>query len=247
MSPLLLLLQFSPLVTALTAGLGHVRLVTSPQCTRRLVLTHACISKAEEFFESGKLYDDGTVNRTAPFWWRPPPRGIPDQMLADRRGPYFATLGEPDEQTGERPDFLRRDDWHPSSRYTTEERTALAFADAQAAAEGATDEWDNVDAIVPLEEEEFHENFDPIDCVEKIACCSMPTSWQEYQGLVQQVKEVQADPAATATQHEEAARLLLGLDRFYPTFKNILAEGCVGFTIRVQFFPTAPPRSPVHA
>ena len=69
---------------------------------------------------------------------RPPPEypeDLHDAAKADRTGPFWSSLGEPDISTGVRPSYLRRDDWHISSTYTAEERAAAEarVLDAKAA------------------------------------------------------------------------------------------------------------------
>ena len=53
------------------------------------------------------------------------PQNLHDPAKADRDGPFWSSLGEPDVTTGVRPAYLRRDDWHISSTYSAEKRAAI--------------------------------------------------------------------------------------------------------------------------
>jgi len=166
-----------------------------------------------------------------PHWQSPPPEGIPEQALADRSGPFWTTLGEPDEQTGERPNFLRRDDWHISSTYTDEVRAAMAAREEQEvlyAKERGTGQEVSFEIELPDEGGGYMEveeaDVDP-DRERPVARVPMPTSWQEYQQLVKQVEDVQSAASPSTDEHTDAARHLEGLEEFYESFKRILAEG----------------------
>ena len=161
--------------------------------------------------------------------------GVPQPALADRDGPFWTTLGEPNARTGARPDFLRRDDWHISSTYTDEQRNdaeAAAVADALAssdarekalaeeeespAAKGA--DMELVDYMI-FEEDDL----DP-ERERRTSKAKMPSNWQEFQFL-QDSMRAHAEGAEAEADRAEAASIASELDAFYESFKVVLAEG----------------------
>ena len=165
---------------------------------------------------------------------RPPPaypEGLHDPAKADRSGPFWSSLGEPDESTGVRPDYLRRDDWHISSTYTAEERTAVDDAERAYI--------DSVTIEMPEDLEEEEEEEDPFAEKEYMklepgppqsgaqkSALPMPQSWQEDQALQGQMVELgRSESALGDAQRAAAEQHVEKLADFYPTFKDILAGG----------------------
>ena len=209
---------------------------------RRCSLQRACDAQAQVVAEEGE------GDEKMPVWQTPPPAGIPKQALADRNGPFWTTLGEPDEQTGARPNFLRRDDWHFSSVFSEEEREAQVLADSEdgsTAADGA--EEGDVEITFPEPDEATYmafesEDIDPIrERPEPLV--PMPSSWQEYQHLVSQVQAIQSDGKMVVAMRDEAASHLEKLESFYETFKKILAEG---YALLHAPLPTPTPYCTTH-
>ena len=146
---------------------------------------------------------------------RPPPEypeDLHDAAKADRTGPFWSSLGEPDETTGVRPAYLRRDDWHISSTYTPEHRAAVA-----------TEEQDFIDAAaieLPEEddrtEEEIDAAYDPfaelqyMQLEEELVTgtepsqLKLPNTWQEYQFLQKQMAELVTDESLSPADREVA-------------------------------------------
>ena len=171
---------------------------------------------------------------------RPPPDypdGLHDPAKADREGPFWSSLGEPDVSTGVRPAYLRRDDWHISSTYTPGERQAVEDAEAEwiSLASVVTPDDDAIDTDATAHEvEDEDEDFDPFAEKEhmrlepglasgaKPSDMAMPGSWQEYQFLQQQLEVIIADGGPAAAQASVHAK---NMDDFYLTFKDILAQG----------------------
>lgn len=164
---------------------------------------------------------------------RPPPEypeGLHEAAKADRLGPFWSSLGEPDVSTGVRPNYLRRDDWHISSTYTAEKRTAV---------EAEEQEWIEAvrlsrpgDAIIDVTDDEDYDPFEEKEYMKLepgppatgalASAVAMPGSWQEYQFLQNQLATLVAAGGPVAT---EAAVHETNLADFYLTFKDILAQG----------------------
>jgi hypothetical protein len=161
------------------------------------------------------------------------PEGLHEPAKADRRGPFTSSLGEPDVTTGVRTPYLRRDDWHISSTYTPQERSA---------AEEEEKTWtESVTIEVPaaeLEEDCQRGDYDPTANLEffktepgepasgaQPSKLPMPQSWQEYQFLQAQISEYVDDVSIPPAAREEAAKHVSALDEFYEDFKAILSEG----------------------
>lgn len=177
------------------------------------------------------LSDDDDDDGASGFVREPPPypEGLHDAAKADREGPFWSTLGEPDVSTGVRPPYLRRDDWHISSRQTDEERVAI---------EEEMDEYINSvvielpeamvqkdDVLDPFAPSQYMRTEDEVAMGATKSKLPMPQTWQEYQFMQDQLSLYSTDSAlseanrAAALKHEEA------LIEFYDTFKSILAEG----------------------
>jgi len=168
---------------------------------------------------------------------RPPPAypdGLHEPAKADRTGPFWSSLGEPDVSTGIRPSYLRRDDWHISSTYTAEERAAVV-ADEQAWAESVRVLTPDDDA--PVDDDEDDEGFDPFVAREYMELEAekasgalpskfpMPNSWQEYQLLQEKLAALTVYDGFSEAQRKEATVHEQNLADFYPQFKDILAQG----------------------
>ena len=177
---------------------------------------------------------------------RPPPAypdGLHDAAKADRTGPFWSSLGEPDVSTGPRPAFLRRDDWHFSSTYTPEQRAQVAHEEAE-----YIESVREVEVDPDLEEEaediaNWEAFFDPPEYMKledgppvsggKPSEHTMPNTWQEYQALQAKVGQLAAGVdrrGMEMTQLSEAVRSEAAgheqiLADFYETFKDILAQG----------------------
>mmetsp|Transcript_20646 Transcript_20646/g.52568 ORF Transcript_20646/g.52568 Transcript_20646/m.52568 type:complete len:263 (+) Transcript_20646:40-828(+) len=159
----------------------------------------------------------------------PYPEGLHDAAKADRHGPFWSTLGEPDSSTGTRPGYLRRDDWHISSTYTAGERESYAAEEEEfiAAANALTIEMPEADEEDedPFREREYIK-FEP-----KLASgatkseIKMPQTWQEYQFLQEQIASFAAEESLSEADRKEALRHEETLADFYVEFKVIIAEG----------------------
>jgi hypothetical protein len=165
----------------------------------------------------------------------PYPDGLHDAAKADREGPFWTTLGEPDVTTGVRPQYLRRDDWHISSTYTAEEREAfereeqefrMANGNVEVPAEGEVIDIEPLEDYDPMSELQYMDLDDEVASGAQPSKLPMPQSWQEYQSLQEQLRQY-ADPDSSASpqEREEAAGHAESLDAFYDTFKVVLAEG----------------------
>jgi hypothetical protein len=127
----------------------------------------------------------------------PYPEGLHEAAKADRAGPFWSTLGEPDDKSGIRPSYLRRDDWHISSTYTNDERAAMEaeeqewIAAKDALSLGAVvkeDEW-----LDPDRERE-HIKFEKTLAQGAVSSkLPMPQSWQEYQFMQEQLAQNTVD------------------------------------------------------
>lgn len=172
-----------------------------------------------------QLLSDESEGRDPP-WRTPPPKGIPEDSLADRRGPFWTSLGEPDEITGERPGFLLRNDWHISSIMTKEELLEEEQKLLQAEREDQGQEEEDDDAAGRFAKYmEFEESVVPAR-KHKVSPYPMPGNWQEYQALQSQVSIVLEHAEATAKERKEAESYLKDMAEGYDRFKAILAEKC---------------------
>jgi len=166
---------------------------------------------------------------------RPPPEypeGLHDAAKADRSGPFWSSLGEPDASTGVRPSYLRRDDWHISSTYTAERRAAVA-AEESAYIETVTIETpeddfeEDDDDFDPFAEREYMklEPGPPVSGA-KPSEYEMPNTWQAYQSLQAQFATLSAsDSPLDEAGRAAASQHLTELNDFYETFKDILQQG----------------------
>lgn len=179
---------------------------------------------------------EGETPEAEPRYEPPPyPDGLHDAAKADREGPFWSSLGEPDVTTGVRPSYLRRDDWHISSTYTAEEREAfereeqefvMTGGNVEVPAEGEVIDIETLVDYDPLRELPYMELDDEVASGTQPSKMPMPQSWQEYQSLQEQLREyADAGSTASASDREEAARHAESLDAFYETFKAVLAEG----------------------
>ena len=165
----------------------------------------------------------------------PYPEGLHPAAKADREGPFWSSLGEPDVSTGVRPPYLRRDDWHISSTYTAAERAAVEEEERQyiesvtievpVRGEGDEFEEEEEEEEDPFQEREYMK-LEPTEAPHvEPSKVPLPQTWQEYQFMQEQVARYAAaadvSPAdkAEATEHEQA------LAGYYDDFKTILAEG----------------------
>ena len=159
----------------------------------------------------------------------PYPEGLHEAAKADRAGPFWSTLGEPDDKSGIRPSYLRRDDWHISSTYTNDERAAMEAEEQEwIAAKDAL----SLGAVVKEEEwldpdrEREHMKFEKTLAQGAVSSkLPMPQSWQEYQFMQEQLAQNTVDERLSPKQRKEAAELEQKLANFYSEFKIILAEG----------------------
>jgi len=172
--------------------------------------------------------------------WRYPeyPEGMHDAGKADRRGPFWSSLGEPDVSTGPRPNYLRRDDWHISSTYTNEQREAIAKEEAEvkaimeekrregelaaAALEGTIEEMDDETFFAPKEYMRLEPGPPHTGPLPSPSKYPMPNTWQAYQALQEKVFLLGEDNEAL---REEAAVHEAALRDFYQTFKDIVGNG----------------------
>jgi len=157
----------------------------------------------------------------------PYPDDLHEAGKADRKGPFWSTLGEPDENTGSRPNYLRRDDWHVSSTYTTAERAAavdkeeewLTSASIEVPAEIVDEELD------PFRERDSMKCEDTISTGAEPSKLTMPQTWQQYQFMQEQLAGFATDERLSANEREESAQHEHALAEFYGEFKVIVAEG----------------------
>lgn len=169
----------------------------------------------------------------------PYPENLHSAAKADRDGPFWSSLGEPDATTGVRPGYLRRDDWHISSTYTYEEREAVR-ADEQAwIDESAAIDTAAVAALTDQADEEEDDgggwtptNYEYMQCESEVASgaqpseLTLPSSWQEYQALQARIDTLVEQPDALEGRlHAEATHHQTQLADFYETFKGVLERG----------------------
>ncbi|KAL1518818.1 hypothetical protein AB1Y20_003097 [Prymnesium parvum] len=217
----------SALLLVRTSGFEHRpphRLVTASCGHDRAVRVFAQLTPEEE-----------PASDEALSWRTPPPRGIPEPALSDRMGPFWTTLGEPDEDTGARPGFLRRNDWHISSIRTAEELEAeeeamslLASQEDVSLSAYTEEELGDINLGNPLMRSKHMqlEEFDIPQTRERTeAACPMPTSWQEYQFLQRELDEIASRADASLEVREAATTHLKDMADGYLQFKTILAEG----------------------
>ena len=165
---------------------------------------------------------------------RPPPEypeGLHEAAKADRTGPYWSSLGEPDSTTGVRPPYLRRDDWHISSTYTAEERARIA-AEEQAVIDSVVIEMPDDDEDDEKTYEELFGNKEYMELEDvthtgetATASVELPNTWQAYQALQGQIGALATAEGLPASVRDEAAALEPKLADFYETFREILKEG----------------------
>lgn len=231
----------------------HRRVAASPRCAQKDTSPTDTSSPL-----GGEFYDESVIQATTSAdgteltpeervladieFVRPPPaypEGLHDAAKADRSGPFWSSLGEPDVSTGVRPAYLRRDDWHISSTYTAEQRAAVA-ADEKTWIESVAIETpvDNMD-------EEEDEDYDPFAEKEYMKLepgppasggtaseQTMPASWQDYQALQSDLAILAHDDSAlNAAERAQAATHVEQVDDFYITFKDILSETFGGWTL----------------
>jgi len=173
------------------------------------------------------------------------PPAYPDELhsaaKADRDGPFWSSLGEPDATTGVRPAYLRRDDWHISSTYTTEQREAVqaeeqAWAEesaaidtaavaALAAGEAVDDQEEDDDGAWKPTDYEYMQLEPEVADGGKPSELSLPSSWQEYQALQARMDKLLDADTLKETVRAEATRHQAQLADFYETFKGILERG----------------------
>lgn len=169
---------------------------------------------------------------------RPPPEypeGLHEAAKSDRTGPFWTSLGEPDVNTGVRPPYLRRDDWHISSTYTAEERAAVEEAEAaHIAASAETVTIDVAGAAIDDPNATYEDIFKPgeymqlgpdIETTAEASNYTMPNTWQTYQQLQADVAELAQKDDLSAEVRSVAATHAENLAGFYGTFKDILAQG----------------------
>ena len=174
--------------------------------------------------------DEDGVRQPPPY-----PEGLHDPAKADREGPFWSSLGEPDSSTGVRPAYLRRDDWHISSTYTAEQRAAVE------AEEAAYIESVRIETPEEDEEEEEEEDWS----AENIAIrreymqleednggaraqaseLPMPNSWQDYQELQEQIASLTSADWISSSDRDVAAEHEQNLADFYLQFKDIISYG----------------------
>jgi hypothetical protein len=156
---------------------------------------------------------------------------VPEPMLDSGTGPFATSHGKWDDPTTQ-PNFQQPMDWHISSTYTAEEQAA-----AEAREQAELDAIVETDAVAENVYEDDVYDFVNYDSGEidpdrptPEPKTTMPTSWQEFQFLQAQVSRF-AQPSSevaerlTEEQLQTAKALEEQLQSFYPTFKNILAEG----------------------
>ena len=183
----------------------------------------------------GELDDDSILTSGAANQWdvefvRPPPEypeGLHEAAKADRTGPFWSSLGEPDVSTGVRPSYLCRDDWHVSSTYTAEERSAVTAAEQEyiesVIVETPMEDEEEVD---PFEEKEYMTlEHGPPASGATASTYAMPASWQDYQALEADLESLASSEALGDADRAEAAVHAQALKDFYVTFKDILAGG----------------------
>lgn len=178
--------------------------------------------------------DEDEPSEEAPISWRTePPKGVPEAALADRRGPFWTSLGEPDENTGPRPNFLRRNDWHISSvrtdEETEEEEEKIALLDSEDdITQYASGEDDDPDARDPLKRSKYMQvepEVVPEDRERRTSKYPMPKTWQEYQHLQSELGQLSSQSSLSSKERKEADDLLRRMEEGYLQFKRILAEG----------------------
>jgi hypothetical protein len=160
------------------------------------------------------------------------PDGLPEAAKADRRGPFWSSLGEPDVSTGVRPNFLRRDDWHISSTYTpaelaeAEAAEAAHYAEVQVPAEELEVEApEDADAWDPFAELEYMRTEGVVASGATKSPVPMPQTWQQYQFIQEQLASYANDGALTQEQRARALCHVAELNDFYETFKAVLSCG----------------------
>jgi len=221
-----------------------------PLVRRRLCAAPRCAASNDDKDPpplGGKL-DEFDIDPTDPDsssikFVRPPPaypEGLHEAAKADRTGPFWSSLGEPDESTGVRPPYLRRDDWHISSTYTAEERAAVAEAEAAHIAAASAKSEVAVDAYSKRYDDPnaTYETLHPPKEFMKLgpdvaesantmqpSKFTMPSSWQTYQQLQADVAELAQNNDLSAKVRSEAATHAEKLAGFYDTFKDVLAAG----------------------
>jgi hypothetical protein len=158
----------------------------------------------------------------------PYPEGLHDAAKADRDGPFWSSLGEPDDSTGIRPAYLRRDDWHFSSTFSTDKRAEVDMAEH---------EFINTEGAILVDTEAEEDAFDPFAELEYMKLekdvpdglqpskLKMPSSWQEYQFLQGQVTALVNAESLSSAERSAAGNHEHALMDYYSEFKAILNEG----------------------
>ena len=232
-----------PLLLMVTGlSLGHGAFLASRAPARRRAES-AC-ARLEMLDAGGEESQEGAseamtpeelfiANQKPTFVREPPPypEGLHEAAKADRDGPFWSTLGEPDATTGVRPPYLRRDDWHISSTLSAEERNSRIEAEAEYVRnvvielpEGAVDT--DEDELDPLEEKPFMKLEDELaDNGVTASKFPMPQSWQEYQFLQEQLAMYSSSDVLSEADRAVAANHAEKLVGFYDEYKYILSEG----------------------
>ena len=145
-------------------------------------------------------------------------------------GPFSTSIGIRDgryDDPAAEPDFLEREDWHISSTFSPE---ALVAAAEEEAALSVPLEKEEVDRVF-LDEEYEYVRYDKGSADRAVYAPkhAMPRSWQEYQALQARVEAIAGETIGdcTAQERAQANEFMQKLQEFYPSFKSILAEGCV--------------------
>lgn len=207
-----------------------------PRCVRRRTSSTVHLQQEESEVDVLPAEADAAAEEESEFVRPPPayPEGLHDPAKADRTGPFWSSLGEPDVSTGVRPAYLRRDDWHISSTYTAEQRAAVT-AEEEEWTESVRVETPEDGAVIDTTAED--EAYDPFVELEHMKLeaelangaepseLKMPNSWQDYQLLQEKCAALTVVEALSAADRAEAAKHEQNLANFYGTFKDILAGG----------------------
>jgi len=220
-----------------TVGMSHalnigVALFNRP--TRSLHALRLCDGEISEAATPGSA---GTTTSGERQMWAnnlgdEPPRNAPTAIELGL-GPFASSLGKWDGEGD--PNFLQSMDWHPASKMTPEQRAA---AEEELLRE---DEEEEELAAMALAAEDIIDGASPgyVEAeYEYISFCDdfeipeehpqpktrMPSTWQEYQFLQEQVATF-AESADLETDREQAGKHESSLKELYDTFKDVLAYG----------------------
>ena len=217
-----------------------------PSCARPI----AMLAAKDDDKSPGTLLDEAlavdlTPNQeTSEFVRDPPPYpdGLHEPAKADRDGPFWSSLGEPDASTGVRPPYLRRDDWHVSSTYSSDKRSAVKEEEDNFIESVRIELPEDEDEVEDDPESWLKENYgqdreymqreaplkgDPIAPSE----LAMPNTWQDYQDLQERIGQLASSETVPEVEREMARRHEANLADFYLQFKDIISESMGGWKL----------------